>query len=161
MLCIRRAKLKLRQENGERERQKQAAEKKIKAAQYKQKRYEDEVIRCLDGQSRFSEEMLARLIAEAETEVRQAKEEYAELLRNDTTRATIQQIRSYYDEFLGWANEFDLATIPRKRAILGQLIEKVEVGKGYKVTVHLRMSYAQFLGIEGNGEIQVRKDVCA
>lgn len=127
----------------------------------KQKRYEDEVIRCLDGQSRFSEEMLARLIAEAETEVRQAKEEYAELLRNDTTRATIQQIRSYYDEFLGWANEFDLATIPRKRAILGQLIEKVEVGKGYKVTVHLRMSYAQFLGIEGNGEIQVRKDVCA
>ena len=46
---------KLRQENGERERQKQAAEKKIKAAQYKQKRYEDEVIRCLDGQSRFSE----------------------------------------------------------------------------------------------------------
>ena len=108
---------KLRQENGERERQKQAAEKKIKAAQYKQKRYEDEVIRCLDGQSRFSEEMLARLIAEAETEVRQAKEEYAELLRNDTTRATIQQIRSYYDEFLGWANEFDLATIPRKRAI--------------------------------------------
>ena len=152
---------KLRQENGERERQKQAAEKKIKAAQYKQKRYEDEVIRCLDGQSRFSEEMLARLIAEAETEVRQAKEEYAELLRNDTTRATIQQIRSYYDEFLGWANEFDLATIPRKRAILGQLIEKVEGGKGYKVTVHLRMSYAQFLGIEGNGEIQVRKDVCA
>lgn len=128
---------------------------------HKQKRYEDEVIRCLDGQSRFSEEMLARLIAEAETEVRQAKEEYAELLRNDTTRATIQQIRSYYDEFLGWANEFDLATIPRKRAILGQLIEKVEVGKGYKVTVHLRMSYAQFLGIEGNGEIQVRKDVCA
>lgn len=91
----------------------------------------------------------------------EAKEEYAELLRNDTTRATIQQIRSYYDEFLGWANEFDLATIPRKRAILGQLIEKVEVGKGYKVTVHLRMSYAQFLGIEGNGEIQVRKDVCA
>lgn len=121
---------KLRQENGERERQKQAAEKKIKAAQYKQKRYEDEVIRCLDGQSRFSEEMLARLIAEAETEVRQAKEEYAELLRNDTTRATIQQIRSYYDEFLGWANEFDLATIPRKRAILGQLIEKVEVERG-------------------------------
>lgn len=131
------------------------------AGLHKQKRYEDEVIRCLDGQSRFSEEMLARLIAEAETEVRQAKEEYAELLRNDTTRATIQQIRSYYDEFLGWANEFDLATIPRKRAILGQLIEKVEVGKGYKVTVHLRMSYAQFLGIEGNGEIQVRKDVCA
>lgn len=136
---------KLRQENGERERKKQAAEKKIKAAQHKQKRYEDEVIRCLDGQSSFSEQTLARLIAEAEAEAKQAKAEYAELLRSDTAHETIQQIRNYYNEFLGWANEFDLASVPRKRAILSQLIEKVEVGKGYKVTVHLKMSYAQFL----------------
>lgn len=142
----------IRQENGERERKKQAAEKKIKAAQHKQKRYEDEVIRCLDGQSSFSEQTLARLIAGAEAEVRQAKTEYAELLRGDTTHETIQQIRNYYNEFLGWANEFDLASIPRKRAILGQLIEKVEVGKGYKVTVHLKMSYAQFLGMQENTE---------
>ena len=36
---------------------------------YKQKRYEDEVIRCLDGQSRFSEEMLARLLDAAASPV--------------------------------------------------------------------------------------------
>lgn len=40
-------------------------------------------------------------------------------------------------------------------------MDRLSYDKGYKVTVHLRMSYAQFLGIEGNGEIQVRKDVCA
>ena len=68
--------------------------------------------------------MLARLIAQAEAEVRQAKDEYATLLQNNDHRATVQQIRNYYDEFLGWANEFDLAAVPRKRAILAELCER-------------------------------------
>ncbi len=92
--------------------------------------------------------MLARLIAQAEAEVRQAKDEYAVLLQNNDDRTTVQQIRSYYDEFLGWANEFDLATVQRKRAILAQLFEKVEVGKGYRITIHVRGTYKQSLGEE-------------
>lgn len=126
-------------------RQKQAAEKKIKAAQYKQQRYEDEVLKCLEGKSAFSQEMLARLIAQAEAEVNQAKDEYANLLKNNDHRATVQQIRNYYNEFLGWANEFDLASVPRKRAILAELFEKVEVGRGYKITIYIKGSYRQFL----------------
>lgn len=135
----------IRQQDAEQNRQKQAAEKKIKAAQYKQKRYEDEVLKCLEGESAFSQEMLARLIAQAEAEVRQAKDEYATLLQNNDHRATVQQIRNYYNEFLGWANEFDLSSIPRKRTILAELFEKVEVGRGYKVTIHVKGSYKQFL----------------
>ena len=77
--------------------------------------------------------------------MQQAKNEYAELLKNDSSRTTVQQIRKYYDEFLGWANEFDLASIPRKRTILAQLLEKVEVGKGYRVRIVVRGSYQQFL----------------
>ena len=120
---------KIRQQEANHNRKKQAAEKKIKAAQYKQQRYEDEVLKCLEGESAFSQEMLARLITQAEAEVRQAKDEYAALLQNNDDRTTVQQIRSYYDEFLGWANEFNLATVERKRVILAQLFEKVEVGK--------------------------------
>ena len=117
----------IRQQDAEWNRKKQAAEKKIQAARHKQQRYEEEIVRCLDGQSAFSEAMLARLIQQAEAEVQQAKNEYAELLKNDSSRTTVQQIRKYYDEFLGWANEFDLASIPRKRTILAQLLEKVEL----------------------------------
>ena len=120
----------IRQQDAEWNRKKQAAEKKIQAARHKQQRYEEEIVRCLDGQSAFAEATLARLIQQAEAEVQQAKNEYAELLKNDSSRTTVQQIRKYYDEFLGWANEFDLASIPRKRTVLAQLLEKVEVGKG-------------------------------
>ena len=143
---------KIRQQEANHNRKKQAAEKKIKAAQYKQQRYEDEVLKCLEGESAFSQEMLARLITQAEAEVRQAKDEYAALLQNNDDRTTVQQIRSYYDEFLGWANEFDLATVERKRVILAQLFEKVEVGKGYKITIHVRGTYKQFLGEEPHGK---------
>ena len=66
-------------------------------------------------------------------------------MKDDSGRDTIQKIRKYYDEFLGWANEFDLASVPRKRTILAQLLERVEVGKGYKVKIVVKGSYRQFL----------------
>lgn len=86
-----------------------------------------------------------RLIAQAEAEANQAKDEYANLLKGNDHRATVQQICNYYDEFLGWANEFYLASVPRKRAILVELLEKVEVGRGYKVTIYIRENYQQLL----------------
>lgn len=93
----------------------------------------------------------AGYMAQAEDEVRRAKDEYAALLQNNYDRTTVQQIRSYYDEFLGWANEFDLASIPRKRAFLAQLFEKVEAGRKYKITIHLKGSlYAVSEDVTGN-----------
>lgn len=77
--------------------------------------------------------------------MQQAKNEYAALLKNDSGRSTVKQIRKYYDEFLGWANEFDLASMPRKRSILAQLFERVELGRGYQVKIVVRGSYQQFL----------------
>lgn len=151
----------IRQQDTEMERKRKAAEKKIKAAQHKQQRCEDEIVRCLDGRSAFSETVLARMIQQAEAEVQQAKNEYAELLKNDSGRSTVQQIRKYYDEFLGWANEFDLASVPRKRSILTQLFERVELGRGYQVKIVVRGSYAQFLGQkEERIGVQTEKQSC-
>ena len=138
----------IRQQDAEWNRKKQAAEKKIQAARHKQQRYEEEIVRCLDGQSAFSEATLARLIQQAEAEVQQVKNEYTALLKDNSSRTTVQQIRKYYDEFLGWANEFDLASIPRKRTILAQLLERVELGRGYQVRIVVRGSYRQFLAAQ-------------
>ena len=145
----------IRQQDAELNRKKQAAEKKIQAAQHKQQRYEEEIVRCLDGRSAFSETTLARLIRQAETEVQQAKNEYTALLKDNSSRTTVQQIRKYYDEFLGWANEFDLASIPRKRTILAQLLERVELGRGYRVKIVVRGSYRQFLAGENGDKLEM------
>lgn len=78
------------------------------------------------------------------------------LLTSNKDHDTVRKIRNYYNDFLGWANEFELANIQRKRTILRQLIDKVEVGKGYEVTVHLNMSYAQFVECSENPLVVTR-----
>jgi len=47
-----------------------------------------------------------------------------------------------------------MASLPRKRVILGQLFEKIEVGKGYEVTAHINMSYQQFINLGETDEIR-------
>ncbi len=139
---------KIRQEYKEKRQQKRILEKKVKDCEHALERYENEVLKCLDGQSSFTEGMLARLIAKAEGELKIARQEYAAAItaENDE-QETAQKIKACYRQFCGWAEEFELASLPRKRAILGQLFEKIEVGKGYEVTVHVNMSYQQFINL--------------
>ena len=51
----------------------------------------------------------------------------------------------YYDQFLSWADEFDRATLKRKRMIAEELLSEVVVGRGYEVTILMNASYQQFL----------------
>ena len=154
------AERRVRQMEQEQRRQKQEAEKKLKAIQHKLEVYEDEVIRVIDGTSKFTDEMLARLIARAEAELQQEKQNYEELCRGLQTKETVSDIRTYYRDFLGWANEFDCASLPRKRAILSQLLDSVEVGRGYKIIIHMNVNYEQFLHPDTQEEY-CTADICA
>lgn len=139
---------KIRQEGGAKKKQKQQAEKKLQECERALGRYEDEVLKCLEGRSQFSQDMLSRLIAKAEGELRSARQEYAAISAQiEDEREIAHRIRMCYNQFCGWAEEFELASQPRKRMILAQLIDKVEVGRGYEVTVRLNMSYRQFLDL--------------
>lgn len=137
---------KIRQEYQDKRKQKATLEKKLQDCEHALERYEAEVLRCLDGESEFSQEMLARLIAKAEAELRAARQEYAKVLQEaEDDRELAQKIKECYRQFCGWAEEFELAPLARKRMILSELLEKVEVGKGYQVTVHVKLTYKQFL----------------
>ena len=121
-------------------------EKRLQDCEHALERYEAEVLRCLDGTSGFSQEMLSRLIAKAEVGLRTARQEYAEVLQETAdSRELVRKIKECYRQFCGWAEEFELAPLARKRMILSELLEKVEVGKGYQVTVHVKLTYKQFM----------------
>ena len=59
--------------------------------------------------------------------------------------AEIRKLHTYYDDFRGWAEEFDAASLEMKRMILSHLIDRVEVGRKYQVTIKLNMEYQQLL----------------
>lgn len=123
-----------------------AAEKKIKAAQHALERFEGEILKCLDGTSNFTEDMIAKQIRRYQQELDDAKAEYAELQNARLNEAAeIRKLRTYYDDFKGWAEEFDTAPLEMKRMILSHLIDRVEVGRKYQVIVKFNMKYRQFL----------------
>ena len=49
-----------------------------------------------------------------------------------------------YKQFKSWAEEFDSATLEQKKMIACQLLKHDEVGRDYKISVELNMTYSQF-----------------
>lgn len=90
--------------------------------------------------------MIAKQIRRYQQELDDAKAEYAELQNARLNEAAeIRKLRTYYDDFKGWAEEFDTAPLEMKRMILSHLIDRVEVGRKYQVIVKFNMKYRQFL----------------
>ena len=136
----------IRQESNLQKTKRAAVEKKIKAAQHALERFEGEILKCLDGTSNFTEDMIAKQIRRYQQELDDAKAEYAELRNARLNEAAeIRKLRTYYDDFRGWAEEFDAAPLEMKRMILSHLIDRVEVGRKYQVIVKFNMKYRQFL----------------
>ena len=136
----------IRQESNLQKSKRASVEKKIKTAQHALERFEGEILKCLDGTSNFTEDMIAKQIRRYQQELDDAKAEYAELQNARLNEAAeIRKLHTYYDDFRGWAEEFDAAPLEMKRMILSHLIDRVEVGRKYQVTIKLNMEYQQFL----------------
>lgn len=111
----------IRQESNLQKTKRAAAEKKIKAAQHALERFEGEILKCLDGTSNFTEDMIAKQIRRYQQELDDAKAEYAELQNARLNEAAeIRKLRTYYDDF----NETEVVTSEsvkgkRKTSILG------------------------------------------
>lgn len=125
---------------------KKELEKQVAAKQREHDKLQAEIGRCLLGESKFSEEVLSAEIDRAKSELDALKLELQaakdELADQQKTR---EGIGGVYDRFVSWAHEFDEAPLARKKMIVGELFERVTVGKGYAIDVKLNPNYAQFL----------------
>ena len=131
----------------------QKAEKEV---QQKLKRQQDQLItlqaevgKCLLGESRFTQDVLANSIEAVKNEIDQTHRELSEItdeLTNQTT--TKENINRYYDEFDSWVDEFEKAARERKRMILSELYDRIEIQRDYQIAVYINPNYKQFLASE-------------
>jgi len=49
-------------------------------------------------------------------------------------------------QFEGWAQEFALCSMERKQTIIFHLIDRIEVDRGYVITIHFSTVFEQFFG---------------
>lgn len=104
-----------------------------------------EIAKTLTGDSLYSSEDLTQAlqtvkkrIEESEIQLERLKEEEAQ------KKQGIEMVTPAYKQFKSWAEEFDSATLEQKKMIACQLLKRVEVGRDYKISVELNMTYSQF-----------------
>ena len=56
----------------------------------------------------------------------------------------LSKLDFYYSQFISWADEFDKASIERKKMIISQLFSSITVSRGYKIEAVLNTTYQQF-----------------
>ena len=112
-----------------------------------------EIGKTLTGDSIYSPEDLSQAIQTIKARVSESEEKLAGLKAEEAQKKQgIDMITPDYNQFKSWAEEFDTATLEQKKMISYNLFKRIEVGRDYKITVELNMTYRQFCSewSEGN-----------
>lgn len=90
--------------------------------------------------------MLAIAIERCKQKIADNKSDIKELeIRLENQESEMGRIDYYYNQFVSWADEFDKATLERKRMIADELLSQVSVARGYEIQILMKASYQQFI----------------
>lgn len=104
-----------------------------------------EVVKAVTGKSAFPADLLNSLIQEHETKCTELKQAYdAAQYDLDESEYFMQELENEYDQLIAWSKAYDSAKIEIKKMIVAQLIERVDVFKGYELKIKFSISVEQF-----------------
>ncbi len=106
---------------------------------------QDEIGATLTGDSVYTSEQLSTAIKTVENRIVNIKDEI-ERLQNEVNckKASLEQIRPMFEQFVRWAQEFDTCTIEQKKMIISRLVTRIELHKDYELSVELNEEYQKF-----------------
>ena len=106
---------------------------------------DQEILKVLMGESSFESEQLSTLLKNIQAEINETVQKI-ETLDSEVAekKASVDNIRPQYESFRTWAEEYDKCTVEQKKMIISQLVDRIEVCKGYKINIVFNMTYKQF-----------------
>ena len=109
-----------------------------------------EVVKSLRGESSFSQDLLASLIADSETNCLKVKEQLdAAQAAYDEGQAVMASLNAQYDDIISWADMYDTTSLEAKKMIVNCLIKRIEVYRDYKLHIDFNIDFEQFsLGLD-------------
>jgi site-specific DNA recombinase len=104
-----------------------------------------ELLKSINGEKSADKELLSSFILETRQSLQaiSIQIEEAELERKKGVRET-DTLRQTYTRFLGWEAEFTNASMPVRKMILANIIERVTVDRSYNISIKLRLTAKQF-----------------
>lgn len=133
--------------------------KDLEKLRAKQTKLKSELNKCNTQYEKLNEEIANTLIGEsiyspqqlslAMNKVQQNKSAIESQIKKiddelEYKKNAMSRIKPMYEQFKGWAEEFDLLPTRQKKMIISNLVKRIEVGKGYKIKLQLNMDYEQF-----------------
>jgi DNA invertase Pin-like site-specific DNA recombinase len=105
-----------------------------------------EIAKSLSGDSAFAPDVLAMAIDNTKSELQNADDKLAQLnYALNNSQGAMKKLDVYYDQFLGWAEIFEEATLEQRKMIICQLVREINVSRGYELDIVLDINYEQFL----------------
>lgn len=123
------------------------AEADFKHAEKEIAALEAEAMKVMLGEGTFSIELISKMMPKhrAKLEASQIKMEELRQQMLDNSKAAKEDMQEY-ERLMSWAGIFDMASNETKHMILCSLIERVEVGMGYKITIRFKLTAEQYTG---------------
>ena len=105
-----------------------------------------EIVKALAGESSFTPALLQEVISGSETRISEIKKALLDAERAvDESEKHTAEIAKKYDQILEWAYVYDNASMSAKKMIVSNLIERVDVRRGYDLKIKFSISLEQFL----------------
>lgn len=108
---------------------------------------EEQTVKALTGENSIDISIINSMMPKYQAKFEKAKAdmETAKVKLNEekeTNRTAVRQVKDLRE----WAEAFDKANKETRHMILARLIDRVEVGAGYHVTIKFKITYEQFMG---------------
>ena len=123
-----------------------SAQREYQKAEKELQGLKQEVVKAVTGNSAFPVELLSSLVQETEQKCTELKLAYEAAQRDvDQSEIIMQELKIKYDQFIDWSKIYDTANIETQKMIVAQLIERVDVFRGYELKIKFAISVEQFL----------------
>jgi len=119
----------------------------------------NDVIKAVQGQSKFQVDLLSELVDSARTKMLVANEKLCELNAElEQSNSKIGAIKDDYRRIIEWSQIFDASDMAVKKMIAGYIIKQVNVHSGYRLNLEFNINFAQFeLGLDIQNDHDTRQ----
>ena len=119
-----------------------AAKSKLDKAEKEYNALKSEVVKSIQGESKYNADILSELLISAQETLEIAKKSYLETQNNYTQgELQIQELTNNYTRILRWSEIFDESPIETKKQIASMIINRVYVYEGYRLEFEFNINF--------------------
>jgi len=119
---------------------------------------EKEIINCLMGESKLTADVLNPMLNDIRNRIDATEKVIADLQKKkDNEDNHLRFLSNQYKCIMEWADSYDLMQQDEKKMVLAHLIERIEVSRGYYITVKFYVALEDFQRNNSVNKIQVEE----